>query len=111
MKQKNLLISLLCFAVYVLLVWQRYDMYIGKVLTCAINLMHILSGALFAVILCKWRSRKLRQEDVGMYCTLLFFAALANGIFTAMAWGAWVGLSLSAILMILIFANRKKFPE
>ncbi len=111
MKLKNALISLLCFIFYVLLVWQRYDMYIGTVLTTVINIIHVCSGALFALILYSWRSRKIRQDDVAMYCSLLFFAALFNGIFTAMSWGAWLGLPISAALMIFIFANRRKFPE
>lgn len=111
MKLKNALISLLCFTAYVLLVWQRYDMYIGKVLTSVINIMHICSGALFALLLFVWRSRSIRQDDVAMYCSLLFFSALFNGIFTAMSWGAWIGLPVSAFLMIFLFANRRKFPE
>ncbi len=111
MKLKNALISLLCFTAYVLLLWQHYDMYIGTVLTAVINFMHIYSGILFSVILYCWRNRSIRQDDIGMYCGLLFVAALFNGIFTAMSWGAWIGLPLSAFLIIYIFANRRKFPE
>ncbi len=111
MKNKNLLYSLLCFVGYTLLVWQRYDMYIGKVLTAVINGVHIYSGGLFALILYGFRSKTIVQDDVGMYCCLLFFAALGNGIFTAMSWGAWLGLPVSALLMIFLFSQRRKFPE
>ena len=111
MKLKNLSLSLLIFAAYPLILWQPYDMYIGTVLTAIINIMHSLCGGLFAWLFWLWRSSKLKQEDVGMYCWLLFFAALCNGVFTTMAWGAWVGLPLSVIVLLCIFINRKKLPQ
>ena len=85
-----------------------HDMYIAEIFTVLCICLNAFSAILFATFLyCRWTDHIGADERAFFLCFILL-QAVGHGIFAIMNWGSFLFLGLSVIVLIVLFASRRK---